>query len=108
MVSYLPNEFGLYDMHGNLWEWCNDWHADYSGADETDPLGPASGTARIVRGSGVLHLGDTELEPPVGHDLAARFPAGGVETVREADTRPHAQFGPPYGLDSNASLLVLC
>jgi len=47
--SYLPNGFGLYDMHGNLWEWCNDWHDDFAG-DETDPVGPADGTYRIVRG----------------------------------------------------------
>ena len=48
--SYLPNGFSLYDMHGNLWEWCNDWYADYSGEAETDPVGPGTGTARIVRG----------------------------------------------------------
>jgi sulfatase modifying factor 1 len=47
--SYIPNGFGLYDMHGNLWEWCNDWYTDYTG-DETDPVGPTDGTSRIVRG----------------------------------------------------------
>ncbi len=56
--SYLPNGFGLYDMHGNLWEWCNDWQADYAG-DETDPVGPADGTSRIVRGGSWSYAAST-------------------------------------------------
>ncbi len=48
--SYLPNAWGLYDMHGNVWEWCLDWHGGYDG-DATDPKGPAEGTSRIIRGS---------------------------------------------------------
>ncbi|MBO7446706.1 formylglycine-generating enzyme family protein [bacterium] len=50
---YLPNSWGLYDMHGNVWEWCLDWREGNLGTDSvTDPIGPTSGTYRVLRGGG--------------------------------------------------------
>ena len=49
--KYPANAWDLYDMHGNVWEWCSDWYGEYPSGSVTDPSGPATGSNRVLRGS---------------------------------------------------------
>lgn len=74
------NKWGLHDMMGNVWEWCSDWHGDYSTGHVTDPSGPMAGYRRLTRGgswffgSGFLRSGGRDSSVPTDHfnDLGFR------------------------------------
>jgi len=80
--SYKPNAFGLYDMHGNVWEWCEDWHGEYPFA-VTDPKGPATGKECCARG-GSFHINIIYAHSSYRNGVPPnyRVPSGGFRLAR--------------------------
>ena len=86
--SFAPNAFGLYDMHGNAWEWIADWHDDryYANSPVADPQGPTSGSVRVRRG-GSWHTWSFYARSSYRNWNApsTRYTLVGMRLVREAD-----------------------
>ena len=90
-----PNPWGLHDMHGSVYEWCQDWVGDYDSSDVTDPTGPAQGTFRVFRG-GCAGAADNCCRSAfrLGMHPTNRQYSFGMRVVRVADPQPAEQEPP--------------
>lgn len=115
-----PNEWGLYDMYGNVGEWCHDWYEDFASLSVTDPTGPSSGRFRIIRGGGWRSVavgmgsafrgastGNYRNHPDVGFRVAVNLAEGGhkltpslTQTVSAEPPNANAAIGELPGPDS--------
>lgn len=83
---YAPNAWGMFDMHGNVWEWCGDYYGGYSSNGDANPQGPLYGSYRVVRG-GAWDLGTSWARSAsrcaATPDRVMEYGASGFRVVRE-------------------------
>ena len=77
-----PNAWGLYDVHGNIYEWCQDWYGDYPSGSVTNPAGPATGTHKVFRGGSWDDRDPNRLRSAYRSRSSGSFNAIGFRLVR--------------------------
>lgn len=104
-----PNAWGIYDMHGNVEEWCSDWYGEYSRTEQIDPQGPTSGFFRVIRGGSYLNPASNcrcakRMRAP--SSMAASFLGFRValEGSESANTKDTGSGSPNKGSDQDKKL----
>jgi len=105
----IPNAWEMYDMHGNVNEWCLDWYGDYTSSSQNNPSGEQSGASRVIRGGGWTNYADScRSASRYGGNPANRYGNVGFRVVRRAGSREtdpidmHKKY--LHTLDENMSL----
>jgi formylglycine-generating enzyme required for sulfatase activity len=119
VASYPGNAFGLHDLHGNVWEWCADWHRPYPNGTVINPIGPSEGSSRVIPGvaAGVAAAGTVGRRSAPGkrRDTAATWVSASPAVFRpvssdaggEWNSLPFALPRPEGGRDAQAAGRVL-
>jgi formylglycine-generating enzyme required for sulfatase activity len=91
------NRFGLYDVHGNVWQWCQDRYGDYSANPGVDPVGPTQGTDRVVRG-GTWHYKPRDCRSAIreGYDPDYHYSGIGFRVVVSVPIRRSDREAAPH------------